>query len=179
VRQRFAPGAPLNEREQVTAAERLLAEAERIAQTCMISPEYVAGFFDGEGSVFLQSHGSLEVRISQTDRRPLDAIKERFGGVVTPMAARGTSAPYHQWRIMRWEEGEFFLREIQPWLIVKSEKVKLVLRYIETCRSEGHRFARGHHLPKHLFPLREQLAVDLNALTTKGRRRSPGRKWRT
>lgn len=99
-----------------------------------ISDEYTAGFFDGEGCVFLQTGGGLEVRIAQVDTTPLILIQEKYGGLVKPLAVSGNSCPCSQWRIMRWEEGVEFLRRIRPFLIVKAAQVDEVLTYFEKER---------------------------------------------
>lgn len=43
---------------------------------------WVAGFFEGEGSVNLVRNGSISATIAQKDRRPLDYIRSRFGGSI-------------------------------------------------------------------------------------------------
>jgi hypothetical protein len=134
---------------------------------------YIAGFFDGEGSVFLQTHGSVEVRIAQVDRRPLDLVVEHFGGRVGKLSERPGRTPCFQWRISRWPDALVFLRAIRPWSIVKAEKIDLVLAFYDGCLAElPTAFQHGVALPPHMRVRRIELREALAARTTKGRRRT-------
>jgi hypothetical protein len=101
-----------------------------------ISSEYAAGFFDGEGAVMI-SRGSgtslflLSCTVTQTDRRPLDLLKEKYAGKVMLGGRRPDGRkPIYYWSVDA-ALAESFLLDIQPYLIVKAERVKLALEFRE------------------------------------------------
>jgi hypothetical protein len=90
----------------------------------MLSGEYLAGFFDGEGSVSVghysrvrhNSHGrieseafSLTVSFTNKNQRVLKEMQQEFGGA---FRAR-TSKPYSEWRIQG-GDALHFLELIHP-----------------------------------------------------------------
>lgn len=90
----------------------------------MISLEYVAGFFDGEGYVGLelQRSGSIQVHISITNTRPepLYLLQQEFGGHIQDYVPKGGNNK----RAFRWQlNGNLaltFLRLIHGHLIIKK-----------------------------------------------------------
>ena len=99
-----------------------------------ISPEYAAGFFDGEGSVILEYHTSARQKswwrvtatVGQNDRRPLDLLADRWGGVVSERSL--PHGLFYEWRIHTRQAAQF-LRDIRPWLIVKAEQTDILLEF--------------------------------------------------
>jgi len=94
---------------------------------------YYAGFFDGEGSISIvrrKPHGHiLHVDVGQVDRRPLDALKTRFGGTVQRQARHS----YGQRDLWYWKVSARsalpFLEAVLPHLIVKREQAELALAF--------------------------------------------------
>ena len=82
-----------------------------------ISPQYVAGFFDGEGHI--NKVGSPV--ITQRDPTILYAIQRRYGGKVDSNYKRGS----YRIRFRRYEEGKFF-REVTPHSFRLSGAVPMV-----------------------------------------------------
>lgn len=82
----------------------------------MLSIEYVAGFFDGEGCVSVQSGGYLSVIISNRHRDILEMMQSRWGGIVYENGKSGT----FQWKTST-REGCSFLHDLVPHLVVKKE----------------------------------------------------------
>jgi hypothetical protein len=98
--------------------------------------EYLAGFFDGEGCVYLwcNRYGSwaLQVNVAQKSKVPLEAfcevfprgrIYERTGGM-------------HNYIINGQAAGEM-LRAIRPFLLLKGPQVDLALEALTMCRGSG------------------------------------------
>ena len=71
-----------------------------------VSPQYVAGFFDGEGHITKVG----TVVMTQKDPTILMAIQRRYGGYMCPNRARGG----YRLRLRRYEEPKFF-REVAPY----------------------------------------------------------------
>lgn len=89
---------------------------------------YAAGFFDGEGSVFISPPRSnrgftVEVSIGQKSRPVLDWIAANWGGKVTKMSRKDAFI----WRTSSKTAG-VFLSDIAPYLQVKRRPVELALQ---------------------------------------------------
>jgi len=102
----------------------------------MISNEYAAGFFDGEGCVMvMKSQGhlprpnySLKVAITNTDLEVLREFQQKWGGYVYQMQSKTKSR--WQWQIAR--PGIVrFLEAVYPYLYSKKEQVEIALSYNE------------------------------------------------
>ena len=112
-----------------------------------IEKAYIAGFFDGEGSVsFLwpKSHGRktsgrLSVRITQNDRRPLDWIRSLYGGSVCERRRTERRQLQHDLTLTT-ELARKFLADIKPYLRVKAntveEKLALDRQYVKRRAGE-------------------------------------------
>ena len=89
---------------------------------------YIAGFFDGEGSVTRNGHG-YRITIPQTHERVLIEMK-KFVGYGSIMKTTTRKSHWKQsWTffISRQSEVKHFLNHVQPYLIVKKELVDQVL----------------------------------------------------
>ncbi len=139
----------------------------------ILSLEYIAGFFDGEGTVFMGNRGALEVRITQSVMEPLEAIRATLGyGRIGPVSVGTNSAPCWQWRVCKWDEGVEFLRSIRPFLIVKREEVDIVLAYATERLSLGMPLGHTKKLTDETILLRDETKQKLRTFK-KGRSRVP------
>ncbi len=93
---------------------------------------WMAALIDGEGSlmVTLDRDGCLDLRatIANTDRRLLDAVKERLGfGTIgtTGKPANTNWKEGFQWRCSR-ANVVYLLDMIEPYLIIKAHKAKII-----------------------------------------------------
>ena len=100
------------------------------------SIQYLAGFFDGEGTigVYSQRRGisslmRLQAAAGGTDRRPLDMLAATFGGNVVKHAPKGFGRK-PQWV---WEAygrcAKQFLIAIAPHLIIKRKEAEMATRF--------------------------------------------------
>ncbi len=107
-------------------------------------PRWVAGFFDGEGCVSIvrrQRGGFIEhmiaIQIGQKDRRPLDAIRDKYGGSICP-----TKTPSGCWR---WrchgKTAERFMRAIVLHCKLKRRELELALTLRQLIGRPGHRMS--------------------------------------
>ena len=76
---------------------------------------YIAGFFDGEGSVTVTSAGYLEVRVANRVLEPLALIQETFGGSIQ-IKAGGVAQI-----VLGPKAGRIMLEAILPYLRVKRD----------------------------------------------------------
>lgn len=111
----------------------------------MIPEAYIAGLFDGEGSVGRYGYAAskngkkyyrLHVRITNTDRTLLESIQRDYGGKIWPKydKQRNHGFDLH----FTYREAEKFLRRILPYLILKRQKVVelIILQYPATKLGE-------------------------------------------
>lgn len=112
----------------------------------MLSAEYSAGFFDGEGSVYAANRRSRTVEkrpspcvivcISNTHKGVLDELSQSWGGSVhcrRHQSARPNCRIQWQW-VLSAKTAYPFLLAIYPHLIVKKEVARLAIRLCECMR---------------------------------------------
>lgn len=97
----------------------------------MLSIEYVAGLFDGEGWLTAQaSRGAGLARvpacgITMTYGPIVQALREQFGGSVSAQPRPPNKTP-HCWRL-RGKSAQRFIALIEPYLIVRKADAAVVL----------------------------------------------------
>ena len=111
-----------------------------------LSNQWIAGFFDGEGSVSIlrRKRGGfiehmLAIQLGQNDRTPLDMVCAQFEGSVC-----NSKTPSGCWR---WRAhggtAEKFLKAIRPHSIVKREQISLALELRTLIGAPGRRVLPG------------------------------------
>jgi LAGLIDADG endonuclease len=125
---------------------------------------YIAGFFDGEGSVGLEHHKSghirLRVSISHNDRRPLDLIQKLYGGRIAIRHKRKAGVEYWQLNIYTAAAGRFF-SAIAPYCIVKRESIAIAIAFVALIRLGRNRW---QPLSQEEIDQREEVRHRLHAL---------------
>lgn len=111
----------------------------------MMSVQYAAGFFDGEGSVTISLYRPVKLTVplphvrlavSNYIAEPIFLIKKRWGGSIHK-AKRGDV-----WTInLNGEDAHRFLVDTHPYLIVKKEAAAAALRMFENLDNLEHRLA--------------------------------------
>lgn len=112
-----------------------------------MSPEYVAGFFDGEGCIHLSKNGQCKIMITQKQPEILYVMQKQFGGGV--FAKRNKTGGYFHLQISKKELMLDFLKAVTPYLFVKRAKAEIALQFLELTQSNSCRKqeANGHYLP--------------------------------
>ena len=103
----------------------------------MISAEYVAGLFDGEGCVSFykaKDYYNPILTIAISDRRVLDECAARWGGTVHAYPQRGAGKTMYHWRMFG-KKAVGFADDILPFLIVKREEMLIVRPVLGTLRN--------------------------------------------
>lgn len=112
----------------------------------MLSAEYSAGFFDGEGSVYAAIRQSKSkyrpsptvlVCISNTNKRVLEAHKEKYGGSVYGKKRRDGHQPVFQW-VLGARMAYHFLKDILPHCIIKYDVIVAALALADLLRKPAH-----------------------------------------
>jgi len=99
---------------------------------------WLAGFFDGEGCVYLQCDKrkravyGLQIMLTQNDESILREVQLEFGGTV--YLHKGQRC--YRWRITS-APALSFLNAIQPYVRIKKEQVDLAIEFIGTLRKEN------------------------------------------
>ncbi len=146
-----------------------------------LSPKYLAGFIDAEGSLMIQkvkvqSHWQPQykprIAIANTNRAVLEDIQQAYGGILVTQPPRKS-----EWKCsyqLVWTDGmvERVLLVVAPHLRVKRTQAVLVLDLIRHRRStrQGRRSRNGFFapLPKRVMALRERLHRRVKQLNAKG-----------
>ena len=103
---------------------------------------YAAGILDGEGCIHIHNNNikskkstqnfELKVHVSNTDRKMIDFLKQKFNGNITFRKKRTKSRlDSYKWYLCG-KRAEDFLRVIFPYLITKREKAVLALKFRKT-----------------------------------------------
>jgi hypothetical protein len=96
---------------------------------------WIAGFFDGEGCVYIFPHcKGMQVSITQKDRTPLDLIRAFYGFGKVNKKGGGC----HVWVVCGRNETMKFLRSIRQYCIVKRKDVEIAILYAKTFDSSRH-----------------------------------------
>lgn len=105
----------------------------------MISPEYAAGFFDGEGNVTILPHSNNNsflfcAQIANTNKNIIDLLQKQFGGSVGVRKRR-----HKKWKdcyvlYLAAKKAAIFLYTIRDFVIVKKPQVELALQFWEFTR---------------------------------------------
>lgn len=115
-----------------------------------MTPEYAAGFFDGEGCVSIGANSEdssmfVRVKVVNTVESVILEFRQLFGGTTH---SRGPSKKGHKTQYI-WQavgiDAQRFLETVQPFTIVKAEQVELALEFFAFRALP--REARHHLLP--------------------------------
>jgi hypothetical protein len=111
-----------------------------------LSPQYLAGLFDGEGCVNFTIRGKsrqliIRVTIVNTNEDILNMLYCKFGG----MLCQSQNKKHPEWKIFRsitWRANtaEEFLKIIEPYSIIKANQIKLALEYFNFKRNKDGRY---------------------------------------
>ena len=127
----------------------------------VLTDAYIAGFFDGEGSISTGKgrYVRLAISIENTDLRILELIAQKLGGRPTLRKPRHNEKP--TWR-RRWEwhlcgnKAATVLIRLLPHLQIKREQAELALRI--QAHVNIHRQARSPEVWAERHALRDELS---------------------
>ena len=105
----------------------------------MLSEEYVAGLFDGEGCVTIaRDVKRLRIGIANTNKEVLVLLADQFGGhVYSQHQYSPTHSPAYQWILSKHRDQRRFLRLIGPHSLIKATAIHCALRFLDTGKQWG------------------------------------------
>jgi hypothetical protein len=135
-----------------------------------ITAEYIAGLFDGEGSICCLHNVSgtprVQLNVTNTNREVLVDLKEFFGfGTMANSSAFGTR-PCYQWQLAGAPKVIEVLTELLPYLRVKEKQAKIAVQLCERIASSAGRSRRP--LSDEEYSIREGLAAEITAYNKGG-----------
>jgi hypothetical protein len=145
------------------------------AQADAISPQYAAGFFDGEGSVSIcktkvaawpRPYYTFQVNITNTDLEVLTRMQRTFGGSVKKR--KREKRKWKQCYVLRlcsWDAFTF-LQRIAPFVIVKRRQAEVGIEFQQTMRHVGNRWGPTSQQE---WDRREALYRKIRRLNARGR----------
>lgn len=130
----------------------------------LVTPAYLAGFFDGEGCVTLGQNGSIALGIVNTNLPILNLFKEVLGGTVASRLQM-VNKPQYVWRTYgptAVSAGEVLL----PFLIEKREQMEVVIDWFKT-RDRFEALTRQGRKGKFANPARAEAILYTQTMLTK------------
>ncbi len=135
---------------------------------------WLAGFVDGEGSIYLRLEGRkrvkpyhhLRIQITNTRKDVLELIAFKFGGHVNtqgriPNAGR---KPVYRWNAAA-KQAEIILKNLYPYLILKKDQAEIGIEFLKTKM----RNRKGsQRLPSGVFDIRSNLTQKMYKLNHRG-----------
>ncbi len=114
----------------------------------LLSPRYIAGLFDGEGSFRIGKNKGVRygrpyqyqasAHITLREQFILDSICERYGGTVVRQKRRSENHNfYYHWRVSDRKLSEFLLH-VGPHLILKRPQYLVVLDFVRYKTTRGY-----------------------------------------
>lgn len=120
-----------------------------------VSKEYMAGFFDGEGSVIMQRNFQVFVVVSQSNFDLLKSFQAEHGGYVYENTSKLSTRMGYNWRLSKKDQTVPFLEAIKDFAIVKKAKIMLALEMLKLTSSNSTR----RQLPNGLFAKADPLVA--------------------
>lgn len=133
---------------------------------------YLAGFFDGEGSVCITRNMTaaraknpshiLKVSIGNTDPRVIKWIQDHFGGTIHFRVLKKKN-----WRnFAQWSQvatgATNFLKRIQPFVRMKADQIDSAVAFQESKSMRGPKI-----VPKHVLEWRESKLIEIQNLNAR------------
>ena len=106
----------------------------------MISPQYAAGFFDGEGCINVSScrkSSYIRILVVNTNLEILERFKETWGGDIN----KNVKGKEHWKQAYTWKLSHnaayVFLKEIYPYLVVKQQQADAAFMFFDSRPGKG------------------------------------------
>lgn len=143
---------------------------------------YMAGLFDADGWVNIEKKKSrtpprynLNVGFNMCLGEALQKAHSQWGGYLKYFDNPGrkiTHRPYWRWQVQA-RKAVVFLKAVEPFLILKKERVELALRFQNHLSEAGKlRYQKGkagfQHLPDDIMQEREDFYQQMKLLNSRG-----------
>lgn len=98
---------------------------------------YLAGFFDGEGTIQIaKQSGGLLIQVAQCNRWILELFRMQFGGSIHEVIKPKPYTNIYMWSIAALKASSF-LETIKPYLTLKKPEAILAIEYQKRRRPKG------------------------------------------
>lgn len=121
-----------------------------------LSKSYIAGLFDGEGSISIRPQSvkrylsSVNIQVGIGMCNPIvEKLYKRFGGSIRIIPEKGTHQQIYKWYLINKKDIRKFLTFIYSDLIIKKPQAKIMLKFIDLKTVSGVR--RNPYLIKRAF----------------------------
>ena len=125
---------------------------------------YLAGFFDGEGSIGLYWNKAQKIyvpiiQVSNTNKTIIKELQDKFGGYVNSRQRKASYKLIWDWNIRDGKKRiPYFIETMTPYLRQKKEEAKTLMEFCNTLTKGGKTIT-----PK-LQAYRKKLAEELKSL---------------
>ena len=107
----------------------------------MISAQYAAGFFDGEGCVNCSTNKSgspfVRILVVNTNLEVLERFKETWGGDINKnYKPKDNWKQAYTWRLSH-IAASLFLKEMLPYLVIKKKQAELAIQFTSIRPGRG------------------------------------------
>jgi hypothetical protein len=134
-----------------------------------LSLEYIAGFIDGEGCIYIPAHltAGPKLLVTNTDLEVLSDMQAFFGGlgrIHEHSYSGGFERRKRCWNWVCWNRhAETVLRQVLPYLRLKRRRAELALEWLATM--DGHRKGIGSKggrspIPPEVVEMRHRIKED-------------------
>ena len=115
---------------------------------------WLAGFFDGEGCVYIPEKTGIALSISNTVRDVIFAIRNRLqiGTITETTFSNMNWRTKYSWQVKTYKEAGAFLKLIRPFLTIKAAKADEAMARIEASQA---RFRTRYERNKKMIELVE------------------------
>lgn len=103
----------------------------------MLNKKYIAGLFDGEGWISLRPQSknrylsSITIQVGMGITHPIvKRLHDKFGGCFYIQKGTKKHKPCYRWTLANKPDIKRFLTIIYPYLIIKKEQAKIMLKFI-------------------------------------------------
>ena len=122
----------------------------------MLNKSYIAGLFDGEGSISIRPQSkkrylsSVNISVGIGMCNPIvKKLYKKFGGYVYIIPAQDNHRKIYKWYLINKKDIHKFLTFIYSNLIIKKEQAKIMLKFIRLKTVSGRK--RNSYLIKRAF----------------------------
>ena len=112
----------------------------------MLNKQYLAGLFDGEGWISLRPQStkrylsSITIQVGICNTHPIvKKLYDNFGGFLTSRKENLQHKKCYRWSLGKKKDIKNFLELIYPYLIIKKEQAKIMLKFIGLKTVSGRR----------------------------------------
>lgn len=139
----------------------------------MMTNEYAAGYFDGEGSITIsyarqKRFYRIVVQIGTTDSRIVKLFHKRWGGSINTWNPRKPNRKLVWNYRVTGHKANNLVTDLLPHLVIKRKAALILIQFHNTVRGQGS-YNQYNRMPSKIRQLRHKLIDRLRALNCKGR----------